>query len=186
MTESLLPTLPALSAPTSIVSDEAVRPARGAWLVEPLPLLYAVTLFASAFLLFWVEPLVAKMLLPRLGGAPAVWNTALMFFQTVLLAGYLYAHILCQRVAPKAQPWVHAAVILVAFTFLPLGIGAAVPVSDDAPVLWLIQRLAVCAGLPFFALPASARCCRHGSRAPPTATRAIHTFFTALAISAAW
>ena len=156
MTKSLLPTSPALSAPAAISAGAPARTARGSWLAEPLTLLYAATLFTSAFLLFWVEPLVAKMLLPRLGGAPAVWNTALMFFQTVLLAGYLYAHLLSQRVALRAQPWVHAAVILVAFTFLPLAIGTTAPTSDDTPVLWLIERLAVCVGLPFFALSASA------------------------------
>jgi hypothetical protein len=153
MTE--LPTSTALPAPT-IGSGGIVRKARGAWLAEPLTLLYAATLFASAFLLFWLQPLVAKMLLPRLGGAPAVWNTALMFFQVVLLAGYLYAHFLSRCVATKMQPWMHAAVIFVAFTFLPLSVGTAAPASDDAPVLWLIEKLALNIGLPFFALSASA------------------------------
>lgn len=156
MTKSLLPASTALSASSSVPPVEAVPAPRWTWLVEPLTLLYASALFSSAFLLFWVEPLLAKMLLPRLGGAPAVWNTALMFFQLVLLAGYLYAHILSQRVPPKAQAWVHAAVIFVAFTCLPLGIGTATPTSDQAPMLWLIERLAICVGLPFFALSASA------------------------------
>ena len=156
MTEPLLPTSRALSAPTTVRGGETARDARGAWLVEPLVWLYAATLFASAFLLFWLQPLVAKMLLPRLGGAPAVWNTALMFFQVVLLAGYLYAHLLSRCVATKTQPWLHAAVIFVAFTFLPLSVGTAAPASDDAPVLWLIEKLALNIGLPFFALSASA------------------------------
>jgi hypothetical protein len=153
MTEPLLPISPALAAPTS---GDTARDARGSWLAEPLVWLYAATLFASAFLLFWLQPLVAKMLLPRLGGAPAVWNTALMFFQVVLLAGYLYAHFLSRCVAVKTQPWIHAAVIFVAFSFLPLGVGTAAPASDDSPVLWLIGKLALNIGLPFFALSASA------------------------------
>ena len=153
MTEPLLPTSPALAPSTTGGTAPSVR---GSWLAEPLVWLYAATLFASAFLLFWLQPLVAKMLLPRLGGAPAVWNTALMFFQVVLLAGYLYAHFLSRCVAPKTQPWFHAAVIFVAFTFLPLSVGSAAPTSDDAPVLWLIEKLALNIGLPFFALSASA------------------------------
>jgi hypothetical protein len=155
MTESLLPIPTAPAAPTSTGTGDTVR-IRGSWLVEPLTLLYAATLFASAFLLFWLQPLVAKMLLPRLGGAPAVWNTALMFFQVVLLAGYLYAHLLSRCLAAKAQPWAHAAVIFIAFTFLPLGVGTEAPASDGAPVPWLIQTLARNVGLPFFALSASA------------------------------
>jgi len=153
MTDSLQPTSPALPASTV---GETARKMRGTWLADPLILVYAATLFASAFLLFWLQPLVAKMLLPRLGGAPAVWNTALMFFQLVLLAGYLYAHGLSRWVALKTQPWLHAAVIFVAFTFLPLGVGAGAPAGDDAPVLWLLEKLALNIGVPFFALSASA------------------------------
>ncbi|HEY1502721.1 MAG TPA: fused MFS/spermidine synthase [Stellaceae bacterium] len=156
MSESLLPTSPTRSASTRIGAGETVATTQRSWLVEPLTLLYAATLFASAFLLFWLQPLVAKMLLPRLGGAPAVWNTALMFFQVVLLAGYLYAHLLIRYLAPKAQPWVHATVIFVAFTCLPLGIATAAPASDEAPALWLVRTLALSVGLPFFALSASA------------------------------
>ena len=155
---SLATTSAGPSAPRSTVAIGVASPARRSSLIalEPLILWYAATLFVSAFLLFWVQPLVAKMLLPRLGGAPAVWNTALMFFQLILLAGYLYAHILNHYVATKAQPWVHGAVLLIAFTFLPLDIGTSSPAPDDVPSLWLIQRLALCVGLPFFALSASA------------------------------
>ena len=155
---SLATTSAGPSAPRSTVARGVASPARRSSLIalEPLILWYAATLFVSAFLLFWVQPLVAKMLLPRLGGAPAVWNTALMFFQLILLAGYLYAHILNHYVATKAQPWVHGAVLLIAFTFLPLDIGTSSPAPDDVPSVWLIQRLALCVGLPFFALSASA------------------------------
>ncbi|HEX4195628.1 MAG TPA: hypothetical protein VHY80_21135, partial [Stellaceae bacterium] len=156
MDNSLLPTSPTLSTTPTIDTRGTLSSARGSWLAEPLIWLYAGTLFASAFLLFWLQPLVAKMLLPRLGGAPAVWNTALMFFQVVLLAGYVYAHVLSRCLAAKTQPWVHAAVILVAFTFLPLSVGGAAPASDEAPALWLIEKLALNIGLPFFALSASA------------------------------
>ena len=155
---SLATTSAAPSVPRSAIAGVVASTAR-MWShvgLNPLILWYAATLFVSAFLLFWLQPLVAKMLLPRLGGAPAVWNTALMFFQLILLAGYLYAHILNHYVATKAQPWVHGAVLLIAFTFLPLDIGTSSPAPDDAPSVWLIQRLALCVGLPFFALSASA------------------------------
>jgi hypothetical protein len=118
--------------------------------------LYAATLFLSAFLLFWVQPLVAKMVLPLLGGAPAVWNTAMMFFQLVLLAGYLYAHVLNRHVSVAIQPWLHGVVVVVAFACLPIGIGTEMPHAGHSPILWLMARLALSAGLPFFALSASA------------------------------
>jgi hypothetical protein len=149
--------VPPISPAAVAAMPSAATPRRARFaFAEPLILLYAATLLASAFLLFWLQPLVAKMLLPKLGGVPAVWNTALMFFQLVLLAGYVYAHLLSRYLAPKVQPWVHGAVIAAAFAFLPLGIGAAAPASGEAPILWLIQRLVVSVGVPFFALSASA------------------------------
>ncbi len=70
--------------------------------------LYLLTTLLSAALLFTVEPMVAKMLLPLLGGSPAVWNTCMMFYQAVLLAGYAYAHLLTRRLAPRTQAVAHA------------------------------------------------------------------------------
>jgi spermidine synthase len=123
---------------------------------SPLPV-YAATLFTSAFLLFWVQPLIAKMLLPLIGGAPAVWNTAMMFFQLVLLAGYLYAHMLSRRVPAALQPWIHGVVVLAAFAILPFAIRAGeLPPAEASPIAWLVGRLALYVGLPFFALSASA------------------------------
>src|SRR5215212_9936806 len=68
---------------------------------------FALTLFTSAALLFWVQPLVAKMLLPLLGGAPSVWNTCMVFFQALLLAGYAYALLLSQRLSLRNQAILH-------------------------------------------------------------------------------
>lgn len=65
-----------------------------------MPVLYAATLFVSALLLFSIQPMFAKMVLPKLGGAPAVWSVAMVFFQTVLLAGYAYAHLVNRLLAP--------------------------------------------------------------------------------------
>jgi hypothetical protein len=120
--------------------------------------LFAAAIFTSAFLLFWVQPLFAKMILPLLGGAPSVWATAMMFFQLVLLAGYGYAHLLTHRVASlRSQVAVHGAVLIAGLLFLPFGVPAhAVPPSDSSPILWLVELLAVSVGWPFFALSASA------------------------------
>ncbi|MEO5903983.1 MAG: hypothetical protein ABIQ55_08230, partial [Gemmatimonadaceae bacterium] len=65
--------------------------------------LFALTTLSSAFLLFWIEPLFAKMVLPMLGGSPAVWNTCLMYFQAVLLVGYLYAHVTSRLLSSRKQ-----------------------------------------------------------------------------------
>src|SRR5438309_931903 len=94
--------------------------------------LYAATLFVSALLLFWIQPLIAKMMLPLLGGAPAVWNTAMMFFQLVLLAGYGYAHLLTRTVPPNRQTWIHGAVLVAAVTALPFAAGDQLPPTDAA------------------------------------------------------
>ena len=77
-----------------------------------MPLLFAVTLFVSASLLFMVQPMVGKMILPLLGGSPAVWNACMVFFQALLLLGYLYAHFLSTKYPPKKQWAIHLAVLL--------------------------------------------------------------------------
>ena len=80
--------------------------------------LFALALFVSATLLFFVQPLIAKMILPLLGGAPAVWLTCLVFFQAVLLAGYLYAHAATQRLGPRRQLLVHLVLLLLPVALL--------------------------------------------------------------------
>ncbi len=119
---------------------------------------FAVAIFTSAFLLFWVQPLFSKMILPLLGGAPSVWNTAMMFFQLVLLAGYGYAHLLTRRVTSlRWQIVIHGVVVAVGLAFLPFALGSGLaPPTDHSPVLWLVGLLAVSVGWPFFALSASA------------------------------
>src|ERR1700745_3259326 len=81
---------------------------------------YAATIFLSAFLLFQVQPLIAKFILPWFGGSAAVWSAALLFFQLVLLAGYFYAHILIRYVAPKKQFWVHLTLLVASIATLPI------------------------------------------------------------------
>jgi spermidine synthase len=116
--------------------------------------LFALTIFLSATLLFMVQPLVGKILLPVLGGSPAVWSICMVFFQAVLLLGYFYAHLLSTRVPPRWQWAVHLGVLIVASLMLPLPIAIGEPAGD--PTVWLIRTLAATAGLPFFALSATA------------------------------
>jgi hypothetical protein len=121
------------------------------------PLLYAATLFVSALLLFSIQPMFAKMVLPKLGGAPAVWSVAMVFFQTVLLAGYAYAHLLNRLLPPRWAAAFHLALLGVTAAMLPIAIatgwGAA---PSEGTALWLFGLFAVSIGLPFFTLSASA------------------------------
>jgi hypothetical protein len=119
--------------------------------------LYIATVFASAALLFVVQPMFTKMVLPRLGGAPAVWSVAMVFFQATLLAGYAYAHGLIRLARPQVGLIIHIAVMVGALFVLPLAIaqgwGAA---PQRAEAFWLLGLFAASIGLPFFALSASA------------------------------
>ena len=125
--------------------------------VRLTPLLYAMTLFASALLLFSIQPMFARMVLPKLGGAPAVWSVAMVFFQTVLLAGYAYAHLLNRMLPSRWAAVVHLALLGVTAAMLPIAIapGWGVPPSEGT-ALWLFGLFAVSIGLPFFTLSASA------------------------------
>ena len=87
-------------------------------------LVFGLALFTSAALLFWVQPLIAKMLLPLLGGAPSVWNTCMLFFQALLLAGYAYSLMISQRLSLRNQAIVHAVLLLAAALVLPFGISS--------------------------------------------------------------
>jgi SAM-dependent methyltransferase len=107
--------------------------------------------------MFLVEPMVARMVLPRLGGSPAVWSTCLVFFQAVLLLGYAYSHILTQLLSRPGQILVHAGLVLpFAALALPLDLGAGAPSPDAAPALWLLTRLALSVGPPVFVISATA------------------------------
>lgn len=122
-----------------------------------LTALYAGTIFVSAFLIFWVEPMFTKAVLPLLGGSPAVWNTALVFFQGTLLAGYLYAHALSDRLRAGGQVAVHLGLLALAFLVLPVAVpGGWEPPAGAVPSFWLLGLFAVAMGLPFFVLSATA------------------------------
>src|SRR5256714_3389914 len=115
---------------------------------------YAAAIFLSAALLFAVQPMFTKMVLPRLGGSPSVWSVAMVFFQAVLLAGYAYAHALTSYLPGKRSVIVHLAVMVAATLFLPLAIASwwGRPPADATAALWLLGLFTVSIGLPFFAL----------------------------------
>ena len=127
--------------------------------IDPRTLLrvYAAAIFLSAALLFAVQPMFTKMVLPRLGGSPSVWSVAMVFFQGTLLAGYAYAHALTSYLPGKRSVIVHLVVMIAAVLFLPLSIasGWGHPPSDARAAIWLIGLFAVSIGLPFFALSAN-------------------------------
>ena len=118
--------------------------------------LYALTIFLSAFLLFQVQPLIGKSILPWFGGGPAVWTTCMLFFQSALLAGYAYAHLLRTRVLERRQAWIHLAVLAAACCLLPIYPSAGwKPHGSEAPVWHILLILSVAVGLPYFALSAT-------------------------------
>ncbi len=111
----------------------------------------------SALLLFFVQPMFTKMVLPLLGGSSGVWNTAMVFFQTVLLGGYLYAHLLTKFFKFRTQIIIHGLVLLVSIVFLPIAVPQAwAQPAAGTPVFWLIGLFTVVLGMPFFALSANA------------------------------
>ena len=122
------------------------------------PRLFSVTLCLSAGLLFWIQPLIAKSLLPLLGGAPAVWNTCLLFFQTMLLLGYLYALASSRWLRLRAQAAVHVVLLLLIAVYVfraPVHAPNLGALQQASPTRWLLENLLVSIGPPFFILSAS-------------------------------
>ena len=116
-------------------------------------LLYALTIVVSAFLLFQVQPVIAKIILPWFGGSAAVWTVCMLFFQMALLLGYLYAHALVRYLKPRTQMLVHAALLLVSALALPIYPNASwKPLNGDEPTLRILGLLAMTVGLPYFLL----------------------------------
>lgn len=121
------------------------------------PVLFAVAIFTSAALVFVVQPMVTKLVLPMLGGSPSVWNTAMVFFQAALLAGYGYAHALQRLPSLRTQVGVHLALLTAAALFLPLHINTLLGEPNPAaPIGWLLPTLALSVGAPFAVLSATA------------------------------
>lgn len=122
------------------------------------PLLFSLTLFTSAGLLFWIQPLIGKTLLPLLGGSPAVWNTCLLFFQSMLLIGYLYALASSRWLSLRSQAVVHVLLILSIALYLflhPVHASTPTAAQPGNPTLWLLGTLLFSVGLPFFIISAT-------------------------------
>lgn len=119
-------------------------------------LIFAVAVFLSAFLLFSVQPMVAKFILPAFGGTAAVWATCMVAFQTLLLAGYAYAHLLRTKLTPTQQRWAHVGMLAAGLLFLPPipSVNAAAALAH--PVRELLRSVLVSVGVPFFVLAATA------------------------------
>src|SRR5450631_47622 len=116
-------------------------------------ILYALTIVVSAFLLFQVQPVIAKIILPWFGGSAAVWTTCLLFFQLVLLLGYLYSHAVIRYLMPRAQRLVHASLLVVSALLLPIYPSASwMSVGGAEPTMQILGLLAVSIGLPYFLL----------------------------------
>jgi hypothetical protein len=118
-----------------------------------LSVAYAATVFLGAFLLFQVQPLFGKAVLPWFGGSPAVWTTCMLVFQVLLFAGYAYAHLTTQHLSSRNQAYVHLALLLLALVLLPIMPNPAwKPTSGDAPVFRIMLATVACVGLPYFIL----------------------------------
>src|SRR3984885_9521102 len=122
-----------------MVTEDRTPPA------SPLtPVLFAMTLFVSATLLFLLQPLFARQVLPLLGGSPAVWNTCMVFYQAALLAGYAYAHASARLLGVRRQALLHLVVLLLPLLVLPLALPADwLPPRDSTPLPWLLALLIV-------------------------------------------
>ncbi|WP_322893562.1 MULTISPECIES: fused MFS/spermidine synthase [unclassified Yoonia] len=122
-----------------------------------VPVLFTMTIFLSAAMLFFVQPLFTKIVLPYVGGAPAVWTTAMLFFQTVLILGYLYAHLSTRYLPVAVQIGLHLMLWAIALTFLPLSITAGWQFDSDQPIaLQTLTLFAFGVGMPFAVLSANA------------------------------
>ena len=117
---------------------------------------YALTTLLSALLLFQVQPIISKFILPWFGGSPAVWTTCMVFFQTLLFAGYAYAHLIVQCLRPRWQAVLHVALLAVAAAMLPIAPAASWKLTADSMPTWrILCLLTVSVGLPYFALSAT-------------------------------
>jgi len=120
-------------------------------------ILFAGTLFISATLMFVVQPMFGKLLLPLLGGTPAVWNTCMVFYQMVLFLGYLYAHFLAGRLETRRQIQIHLAIIVLSLIALPVALPEGItPPTESNPTFWLVAVLFIAIGLPFFVVSTTA------------------------------
>ena len=120
---------------------------------EPPILAYAITIFLSAFLLFQVQPMMGKMILPWFGGAASVWTACMLFFQSLLLLGYLYTHWVMRLLSPSRQSFLHIALLLLCLFFLPISPSESLkPQGSEDPTWLILYLLGVTIGLPYMVL----------------------------------
>ena len=153
---------------TVIMTHPKPNQAANPWSFLP----FALTIFTSAFLLFQVQPLLSKQILPWFGGSPAVWTTAMLFFQTLLCLGYLYAHALAALPSRKTQARIHV-VLLVLAAMLAARVlpGAELrPESPDSPVFQVLLILGASVGLPYFCLATTGPLVQHWFTSTPHAS----------------
>jgi tetratricopeptide (TPR) repeat protein len=125
-------------------------------------LVYALTIFTGAFLLFLVQPLIGKYILPWFGGVPAVWTTCMLFFQVLLLGGYAYAHFSSRRLKPRTQALVQLALVVAALALLPITPADSwKPDGTENPTLRILALLALSIGLPYFVLASTSPLMQH-------------------------
>ncbi|MCZ8182137.1 MAG: fused MFS/spermidine synthase [Beijerinckiaceae bacterium] len=131
----------------------AMRPGSGPARAAVTLGVFTLAIFTSAFLLFAIQPMFTKMVLPLLGGSPSVWSVAMVFFQALLLAGYLYAHLLTTRLSPRIAAFVHLGLMAITLLALPIAISDQLGAPpSEGQALWLIGLFLASVGLPFFAI----------------------------------
>src|SRR5208283_1581053 len=135
-----------MAGTTAYSGTQETAPAWTAWA-------FASTAFLGAFLLFQVQPLISKFILPWFGGAPAVWTTCVLFFQIVLFAGYTYSHLLVGRLSTRSQAMAQCLLLLAAIVVLPIAPSTAwKPTNGSAPTAQILLLLTATVGLPYFVL----------------------------------
>lgn len=128
---------------------------------RPLVAVFGATLFLSAFLIFSVQPMIAKLLLPILGGSPSIWNTAMVFFQAMLLFGYAYAHLIARYLPLAAQIGIHMTILGLCAFLLPIALPADAMPPVEGQAWWQLGLMLTVIGGPFFVLAASAPLFQH-------------------------
>jgi hypothetical protein len=121
-----------------------------------VPVLFATALCLNALLIFWVQPLFAKIVLPLLGGSPSVWTTCMLFFQAALLAGYAYGHAGIRTLGIRRHALLHMVLVWLPLLALPIAVNTETAQAADQPIGWLLQTMAATVGLPFVVLASTA------------------------------
>jgi SAM-dependent methyltransferase len=178
--------VPAAVRPENVVADEVFVPTAGS-AGRPLPWLLSGTALLGAFLLFLIEPLFAKLILPRFGGSAAVWAMCLVFFQSALLLGYWYADVTTRCLTVAHQSALHIALLLMSLCFLPIAPRATFHSLGTHPAAHILMVLAVSIGLPFILLSATSPLvqtwhARTGGASEPYHLFAVSNFASLLAL----